>query len=195
MYFDWHVWLGTGASILLLALIVPYIRSVTSSTTRPSAVSLLGWSLLASIAAAAQASKGIGWSLMVPIVSAVSSAIIAIAVVRSGRTMRTRADLFSIMLGAAAIVLWVITKEPLSAIVLSIIADFAAALPTLVKTYVHPKSEPAVIWLLYALGVALEIAATREFTLYSLLFPVYSVCVCSSIALLALSSKNTSHSL
>ena len=191
MYFDWHVWLGTGASILLLVLTIPYIRSVLTSTTRPSAVSLIGWSLLAAIAAAAQASKGIGWSLMVPVLSVLSSGAIAVAVIRGGRTMRTRADSFSIVLGMLAIASWAITKEPLIAIVLSIIADFAASIPTLVKTYASPKSEPPLVWALYALGVALEIVATRELTLYSLLFPIYSVCVSGSIAFLAFRKNRT----
>src|SRR3989344_4311466 len=99
MYSDWHTLLGTGASVLLLALIVPYIRSIISSTTRPSAVSWFGWALLFAIATAAQASKGIDWSLAVPLISTISTTIIAFTALHLGRAVWTRTDGICIVLG------------------------------------------------------------------------------------------------
>lgn len=82
MNFDWHTVLGTGASILLLALIVPYVKSIISSTTRTSIVSWFGWAFLFAIATVAQASQGIDWSLAVPLIGTISTAIIAIVALR-----------------------------------------------------------------------------------------------------------------
>ncbi|OGG78054.1 hypothetical protein A3A36_02690 [Candidatus Kaiserbacteria bacterium RIFCSPLOWO2_01_FULL_52_12b] len=192
MYFDWHTWLGTGASILLLTLIVPYIRSITRGTTRPSAVSWFGWALLFAIATAAQASKGVDWSLAIPLISTLSTTIIAFTALRLGRAVWTRADGICIVLGTLAIIFWAITKEPLTAIILSIIADFAVTLPTIIKTYQDSTSEPATLWVLYVVGIVLEIAATRDFTIYNLLFPVYTVLGSAVIALLAVRGRYTS---
>jgi hypothetical protein len=191
MNFDWHTVVGTGASLLLLALIVPYIRSIVGGTTRPSAVSWFGWAFLFAIATAAQASKGIDWSLAVPFISTLSTTIIAFTALYMGRAMWTRADGICIVLGALAIILWAITKEPLTAIVLSIIADFAVTLPTIVKTYQDPASEPSTLWILYVIGVTLELVATQQFTIYNLLFPVYTVLGSSVIAILALRGRFT----
>ncbi len=189
MYFDWHTWLGISASILLLALIIPYIRSIITSTTRPSAVSWFGWALLFAIATIAQASKGIDWSLAVPLISTISTTIIALVSLRIGRAVWTRADRFSIALAIGAIVLWAITKDPLTAIILSIVADFAVTIPTIVKTYQTPESEPALLWILYVVGVTLEIIATRQFTIYNLLFPVYTFFGSAIITVLALRGR------
>ena len=175
MYSDWHMVLGTGASILLLALIVPYIRSITTSTTRPSAVSWFGWALLFAIATVAQASKGIDWSLAVPLISTISTTIIAFTALHLGRAVWTRADGICILLATLAIILWAITKEPLTAIILSIIADLSVTAPTIIKTYQDPSSEPATLWVLYVIGVTLELVATQQFTVYNLLFPIYTV--------------------
>src|SRR3989344_2136726 len=186
MNFDWHTLVGTGASILLLSLIIPYIRSITSGTTRPSAVSWFGWALLFAIATAAQASKGIDWSLAVPLISTISTTIIAFTALYMGRAVWTRFDGICIVLGTLAIILWAVTKEPLTAIILSMVADLAVTFPTIVKTYQDPTSEPAPLWVLYVIGVTLELIATQDFTIYNLLFPVYTVIGSFVIAVLAL---------
>jgi len=186
MNFDWHTVLGTGASILMLSLLVPYVRSITTSTTRPSAVSWFGWALLFAIATAAQASKGIDWSLAIPLISTVSTTVIAFTALYLGRSVWTRADGICIALGALAIILWAITQEPLTAIVLSIIADLAVTVPTLTKTYEDPTSEPPILWVLYVTSAVLALAATRQFTIYNLLFPVYAIIGSATIAFLSL---------
>ena len=53
---------------------------------------------------------------------------------------------------AAAIVgliLWAITDEPNLAILFSLLADLLAGLPTVIKSYRHPRSES---WLAYAIS-------------------------------------------
>ncbi|MFA6503201.1 MAG: hypothetical protein WCT45_03015 [Candidatus Paceibacterota bacterium] len=186
MNFDWHTVLGTGASILMLSLLVPYIRSITKSTTRPSAVSWFGWAFLFVIATAAQASKGIDWSLAIPLISTVSTTVIACTALYLGRAVWTRADGICVALGALAIVLWAITQEPLIAIILSIVADLSVTVPTLIKTYNDPTSEPATLWMLYVISSLLALAATRQFTVYNLLFPVYAILGSTAIATLSL---------
>ncbi|MFA6519355.1 MAG: hypothetical protein WCT41_00810 [Candidatus Paceibacterota bacterium] len=189
MNYDWHIVLGSAASILLLALIVPYIRSIVTSTTRPSAVSWFGWATLFIIATAAQASKGIDWSLAVPFISSISTTIIAFTALYMGRAVWTRADGICIVLAVLAIILWAITKEPLAALVLSMIADLSVTVPTIIKTYQDPSSEPAALWVLYVIGVTLEVAATQSFTVYNFLFPVYTVIGSAIIAGLALRGR------
>ena len=183
MNFDWHTLLGTAASILLLLLLVPYIKSITGSTTRPSAVSWLGWALLFVIETAAQASKGLDWSLAVPAISLLSTTIIAFIALRMGRAVWTSADRFCIALAVAAIILWAITREPLVALVLSVIADLAVSFPTIIKTYQEPESEPRVLWGLYTLGCLMAVVATTDLSIYNLLVPIYSVVVAGIIAL------------
>lgn len=175
MDIGWHAVLGIGASVLLLALIIPYIRSITHSTTRPSVVSWFGWALLFLVATIAQASKGIDWSLAIPLISTISTTIIAFTALHLGRAVWTRVDGICIVLGTLALILWAITKEPLTAIVLSMAADLFVTIPTIVKTYQDPTSEPSTLWVLYVIAVTAELVATQQFTIYNLLFPVYTV--------------------
>ena len=190
MNFDWHTVLGTVASAWLLVSIVPYIRSIVTGTTRPSAVSWFGWALLFAIATAAQASKGLDWSLAIPLISTISTTIIAFTALRMGRLVWTRADGICIALGTLAIILWAITKEPLTALVLSIVADFFVTAPTVIKTYQDPSSEPALLWVIYVTAITMELVATQQYTIYNLLFPIYTVIGSAIIAGLALRKQS-----
>lgn len=185
MQIEWHAVVGAAGSILLLGLAFPYIRSIVKSTTRPSAVSWFGWALLAGIASAAQFSKGVDWSLAVPVITTLSTTSIFVFAAFKGRVVWTRHDRACLALAALAIVLWAITKEPLVAILLSMAADFFVTIPTIGKTLEDPSSEPHILWTLYASGAFLEVLATRQLTVYNLLFPVYTVVGSGIIAALA----------
>lgn len=183
--YDWHTIVGTGAAIIMTALVVPYVRGVLREDTRPNPVSWFGWALLYAIAAAAQASKGLDWSLTIPVIGAFSASTVAVIALRAGKALWTPVDRFCIAVAILAIILWAITKEPLTALVLSIIADIAISIPTLYKTYLDPFSEPWLLWIIYVTTVVLEIIATTELTIYNLLVPLYSLGVDALITLFA----------
>ncbi|MFZ2167993.1 MAG: hypothetical protein WAV50_03975 [Minisyncoccia bacterium] len=186
MNLDWHTVLGTTASVVMLVLIVPYVRSILRESTKPSPVSWFGWMLLYVIAAAAQASKGIDWSLAISIIGIVSTSIVLIVALRTGNVVWTRADRFCIATAVLAIVLWAITKEPLTALILGLVADLAVSIPTIYKTYLEPSSEPWLLWVIYTTAVFSSIVATRDLTIYNLLSPLYSLFVDILITLAAL---------
>jgi hypothetical protein len=171
----------------MLSLLVPYVRSIIKSTTRPSAVSWFGWSFLFAIATAAQASKGIDWSLAVPLISTISTAVIASTALYLGRAVWTRTDIVCVVFGMLAVILWAITQEPLTAIILSIVTDISVTVPTIIKTYRDPVSEPTTLWVLYVISSILAILATKQFTIYNLLYPSYAVL--GSIIIATLSSR------
>jgi hypothetical protein len=52
-----------------------------------------------------------------------------------------RLDYVCGLFSVGAIILWALTKTPAIAIILSIIADALAAVPTLVKSWHHPETE------------------------------------------------------
>jgi hypothetical protein len=186
MILDWHTILGTSASIVMLLLIPPYVKSILREETTLSPVSWFGWALLYAIAAAAQASKGFDWSLAIMVIGTFSTTTVAIVALRTGRIVWTPIDRLCIGTAILAIILWAITGEPLTALALSIVADLAVSVPTLYKTYLAPSSEPWLLWIIYTTTVALEIIATRNFTIYNLFAPIYSLVVDGFITLFAL---------
>lgn len=185
MSLDWHTIIGTGASIVMLLLVVPYVKSILREETTLSPVSWFGWALLYALAAAAQASKGLDWSLAIMVIGTFSTTTVAIIALRTGRVVWTPIDRFCIGTAILAVILWGITGEPLTALVLSIVADLAVSAPTLYKTYREPSSEPWLLWTAYTTTVILEIIATRNLTIYNLFAPLYSLAVDMLITLFA----------
>ncbi len=183
---DWHTALGVLATIIYLSIIYPYVRSILKGPTRPNIVSWAGWCFLFAIASGAQFSKGASWSLVVPLFSTLSTAIIAFVAIREGYARLTRVDVVCLALGVSALVVWGFTHEPLTALVLIILADLFVTIPTIVKTYRVPETEPAGLWALYVFASGLAVVATTTFTIYNLLYPLYTVVGSSVIALLAL---------
>ena len=186
MDFDWHTLVGIGAGIVMLLLIPLYVKSILREETKLSPVSWFGWALLYAIAAVAQASKGLDWSLTIMVVGTFSTTTVALIALRTGQVVWTPIDRFCIGTAILAVILWGVTGEPLTALVLSLVADLAVSIPTLYKTYREPSSEPWLLWTVYTTTVLLEIVVTRNLTIYNLLAPLYSLAVDMLITLFAL---------
>ena len=69
------------------------------------------------------------------------------------------------------VVSWVVTKEPLTAIVVATITDALAFLPTIRKAYAHPQTETASLYVLGTAKYVLGIMALQTFNVATVLFP------------------------
>ena len=120
-----------------------YLIETIKGKTQPNRVTWLLWGIIPGIAFLSQINQGVGAAAMftfvigfIPIVIFLATFLNKKAVWKLGR--------FDYVCGALAIlglILWFITKVGNLAILLSIIADFFAAVPTLVKAYRNPESE------------------------------------------------------
>ena len=84
----------------------------------------------------------------------------------------------------AALALWAITGDPVTAIVLSILADAAAALPTLRKAWLAPATEDRRAYLISLVGMALGIFSVQEATFTAYAFNAYLVAVSGLLVLI-----------
>ena len=189
MTFDWHTILGLTSSAILVAILFPYVSSILHGPTRPNVVSWAGWALLSGIATAIQFSEGASWSVVVPLLATVSTAIVAIFAIRLGYAKFTRSDIICIGLGIIAIGMWLIARAPLVSILLAILADTIVTIPTYLKTYRDPFSEPAWLWFIYIVGATLGVIASTSPDRYNLTYPIYLVLSSSAIWLLALRGR------
>ncbi|MDO8513980.1 MAG: hypothetical protein Q7S50_00355 [bacterium] len=161
------------SGLLLVAGTIPYIRDVLSRTTHPNIVSWVGWSLLTTITIVAQFAKGTNLSLVVPIASTIGTATIAVLGIRYGYAKFNTLDKVCFVLGVVAIISWIATKEPLSAIIISIIADILFLLPTSIKSYRLPHSETMMTYVLLSAGALFGLLSSNNLELQNILYPVY----------------------
>jgi hypothetical protein len=120
-----------------------YILDTFKGRVKPNRVTWLLWALAPFIAFFAMISKGVGVESLATLIIGLIPLLVLIASFFN-KTAIWRIERFDLICGAISIfglLLWILSKEGNIAIMFSIIADIAAAAPTLKKSYTNPESE------------------------------------------------------
>jgi hypothetical protein len=175
----------TGATVNFAACL-SYVRAILKGEATPNRVSWFLWAVVPLIAGAAQLRAGVGISTLVVLSVGAGPACIVLASF-AARTGSWKLGPFDYVCGAcalAALALWAITGEPVTAIVLSILGDFAAALPTLRKAWLEPATENRSTYLIAFVGMILGILSVQEATFAAYAFNAYLVAACGTLMLI-----------
>ncbi len=159
-----------------------YIKKTWRGEIKPNRVSWLMWSIIPLIATAAALSDGVTWAALPVFMSGFTPLLVLIASFANKNAywkLRTF-DYVCGALSALALVLWAITKEPNIAIALTILSDFIAAVPTLVKSWKYPETESAASYAGGVFSALTGFAAIKMWGFSSLAFPIYLIIIDSS---------------
>ncbi len=162
-----------------------YVRAILKGEAAPNRVTWFLWAFVPLIAGAAQLSSGVGFSTLVVLSVGVGPLCVLLASF-ARRIGSWKLGPFDYVCGAcslAALALWAITGDPVTAIVLSILADFAAALPTLRKAWLEPATENRSTYLISFAGMILGILSIREPTFAAYAFNTYLVAASTALVL------------
>ena len=154
-----------------------YVRAIWKGEASPNRVTWGLWALVPLIAAAAQWESGVGISTLVVASVGASPVCVVLAsfVVGSGSWKLGPFDYICGACALAALALWAITGDPVTAIVLSILGDTAAALPTVRKAWLAPETEDKRAYVLAFIGVSLGLFSVQEATFSAYAFNAYLV--------------------
>lgn len=169
---DYKIILGTLAVIIGFIGYVPYYRDIFKGKTKPHAFSWFGWVLLEGIGFFAQLSEGAGPGTWVTFASALLALGIAILSLRYGEKDIKIVDWIAFAGGILGIILWRITKNPLSAIILVVIADALLFVPTYRKAFHKPYEETFAEYFLSFIKWIFGVWAIQTYNLTTTLYPV-----------------------
>jgi len=165
--------LGSIGGALQGLAFLPYLRDVMRGTTRPHRGTWLIWCLLSVIVLASQRADGGRWSLVLVGVQCVGTlATLALAIPR-GVGGAARADLALLAVAAAGLVGWYLAGDPTIATAVVVVADTAAVVMMLPKTYRDPHSETLSAYWLITASVFFAAASVGSLNLSLLLYPAY----------------------
>jgi hypothetical protein len=156
-----------------------YLVSTLRGKAKPNIVSWSLWGLTALIAFAAQVCKGGGLEALVTLaIAAGPLAVTAAAVLKGAQSLRlTRLDAWCLSLAIAGIIVWVRTEDPLVALLMSIVADIFASMPTVVKSYLAPHTESAAAYSLSVISMIVTLLTVRQWNVMSWAFPLYILAI------------------
>jgi len=154
---------------------VAYLIDTIKGKIKPNRVSFLLWSIAPFIAFAAQIKQGVGLEAMMTFSTGFLPLLTLAAsfVNKNAEWKLTRFDLLCGFLSIVGLVLWQLTKVGNVAIFFSILADGLAAVPTIVKAYKYPDTEPAWPWIATSIGVLLTILTLKELSFANSGFIIY----------------------
>jgi hypothetical protein len=164
------------SALLTASCVLPYLRDIRRGTTRPQRASWFVFSTLSIIAAVSQFAGDAGPGAWLAAGSATGFSTVFVVSIRKGVGGFSRADRLTLLVAAVAVAASVLTSTPLVALLGVIVAEIAAILLTVRKSFDDPTSETASTWLLDGAAGVAAIAAVHEFThLDELLYPIHHV--------------------
>lgn len=163
-----------------------YVRAIWKGEASPNRVTWGLWALVPLIAAAAQWENGVGISTLVVLSVGLSPACVVLAsfIAHQGSWKLGPFDYVCGACALAALALWALTGDPVTAIVLSILGDAAAALPTVRKAWLAPATEDKRAYLLALIGMVLGIFSVQEATFSAYAFNAYLVAASGTLVLI-----------
>ncbi|HBU07460.1 MAG TPA: hypothetical protein DEB09_05265 [Candidatus Magasanikbacteria bacterium] len=169
---NYKIILGVVAVIIGIITYIPYIRDVINKKTKPHIFTWFVWSIIVSIAFFAALSKGAGAGAWVLGISALLCAFITVISYFHGDKDYKMIDWICLVISLVGILGWQLTNSPLVAIVMVVIADLLAFIPTVRKGYSKPFEETISTWLLNALKHFIGLLALQAYNLVTCLYPV-----------------------
>lgn len=164
--------LGVIAVAIGLYGYVPYFRDIFKGKTKPHAFSWLIWGILTGIGFLAQVFDNGGPGAWVTGVTAFVCIMIFLLALSRGEKNITKSDWWCLLGAFLAIGLWLITDDPLIAVVLITVIDALGFIPTFRKSYHRPDQETAVTYVLSGVKFIVAIAALSNFSLVTVLYPL-----------------------
>ncbi len=178
--------LGVLATVIACGADIVYIGSIFRGRTRPHAFAWILWDLILIVVFLGQMKSGAhAGSWLAGYNAVVCSAICGLAWKR-GERATTRNDRIVMMLALLGIPLWVATRTPLWSLCLETAISTAPYWVTIKKALRDPYSESATAYFMFAIPWGLSILAMTEYSISTLVFPVYAACCHTGFVILLL---------
>ena len=168
-----HTELVSAVAIALtFALFVPYIRGILRGSLRPHVFSWVVWGIGTFVVFLAQlAGQGGAGAWPIGVSGIITFYVALIAYLKRGDTRITRSDWAFLAAALSAFPVWVVTSNPLWAVVILTLADLVGFGPTVTRVYRSPYQDSAVFFLLGAVRNGLVVLALERYSLTTALFP------------------------
>ena len=172
-----------GAAISLIGIGV-YAIDTLRGRVKPNRVSWTLWALAPLIAFAAERAGGVGWQSLTTLAPGVGPLLVLIASAfnRQSYWQVTRFDLTCGGLSVLALALWAATSSGNLAILLSILADGLASVPTLIKSCREPATESHWPYLATAVNGAMALLTITRWQFTEYAFPAYLTLMFAAIS-------------
>ncbi len=179
------------ATIVTVGCVLPYARDILRGTTKPNIVSWITWTLLTSIATAAEITAHEYVAAIFTGAAVLETATIVILGLKYGYVKYTNFDVVCQISAVLGIILWQIFNSPVIGVAASVTIDLVGALPTVRHSWLKPGEETWSTYALAGLGGVLAILALDSYNWVSLPYAVYIIFINGLLAGIILNRRKT----
>lgn len=174
-----------GAALTLAGSAVYAVRALRGAVS-PDPLTWLFWTIAPGVAFAAELSHGVGMGSLTTLAVGLGPLLVCVCALTGGafRWAPTRYEWACGAFALLALLGWWTTANPDVALLLSILADGLAAVPTLLKAHRRPDTEDPWVYALMAVSAALTLCTTPAFTFAATAFPAYLLVLCGTTLVL-----------
>ena len=156
-----------------------YVIETLKGRAKPNRVTWFLWALAPLLAASAQFREGVGLIALSTFMNGFMPLLVLIASLMNKKAF-WQASRFDYLCGSVslfALILWLSTGKGLLAILLSVLADLMAALPTISKSFYQPETEHSITFLLAFIASSLTLLTIKDWKAENYAFALYIVIV------------------
>lgn len=152
-----------------------YLIKTLQGKVKPNRVTWFMWGLAPLIAFFAQVKEGVGLQSLLTLTVAVVPFIVFFAsfLNRKSYWEVSKIDVLFGALSLVGLIIWQITGVGNVAIIFSLIADFMASLPTLIKSFHFPETEHAFAYFTTIIGSLITLLTIDSWSFATYSFPMY----------------------
>lgn len=182
MQYDYEKFVILGALFNIVGS-ATYAFNTIKGKTKPNRVTWFLWALAPLIAFAAQVNTGVTYVALMTFMVGFGPLIIFVSsfINRKAYWKITKLDIICGAVSLLALILWLITGQGVLAIIFSILADFIAGVPTLVKAFNEPETEHHSVFRNGAISAAITLLVIKDWTFSNYAFAVYILLVCLTL--------------
>ncbi len=184
---DYKIILAIIASILAVIGNISYLRDVLREKIRPHPYTWLIWSIVSCVTFFGQLQKGAGIGALPTGVAEAFTILIFIFslkyLFKGGVGHIRKIDTYFLIVALLGLIPWAMTKDPTISVIIVVSIDVVAFIPTLRKTWAHPKTEQP---MLYGMNVARHILTLFSLNAYNIATALHSIAmICTNTVMTA----------
>lgn len=164
-----------------------YLYETIVGTAQPNRITWLLWGifpLVIFVAQRAQGVAGVSWASFVA--GFTPLLVVAASFFNEKAYWKSEPRDYYLMAAAiAGIILWAVTDNPNLAILFSLLADLLAGLPTIIKSYRHPRSESWIAYAISTVGFGVSLLSVQTHNFQNTTFVAYLFLLNGAFAVLA----------
>lgn len=139
------------AAILAIVGNVPYLIDILKRRVKPHPYTWLIWTIVSGVTFFGQVAGGAGVGAIPTAASEIFTVIIFLFSLQYGFKNIVKGDTYFLVAALLGLIPWALTKDPTLSVVIVVLIDVVAFIPTIRKTYIHPETETPLLYSMNAL--------------------------------------------